>query len=252
MDISEKLMSMEAGKNAHWRFLGTSLLGIGVAMAFILFQTAAVYLIIMTQAVRLSEDQFQDFLENVIDNGVVISISTFVTAIVCSAIIFGIVKLKSGASIRNYLAFRFVSRKTFLTWMGVTLVFMVASDTFTYFLGRPIVPPSVAHAYDTADPVWLIWVALIVAAPFFEELFFRGFLYRGFAASVLRPEGAIALLAFLWAIIHLQYDIYGVVTIFFIGLILGVARWRTGSLLLPMAMHSLINAVAAIEAALLR
>ena len=106
-------------------------------------------------------------------------------------------------------------------------------------------------AYASADPLWVLWLALVVAAPIFEETFFRGFVFKGFAASPIGPGGAIAVTAALWAMMHTQYDAYGIATVFAIGVLLGVARWRTGSLWVPLAMHGVANVIATVEAALL-
>ncbi len=240
----------EGGISTHWKFLGTTFWGILVAGFFLLLQIITTFVLVTTQKNHLTERQFTAFMDSAGENGVLLSVATFVTTILCSASVVGIVKLKRGALLADYLAFRLTSFKTLATWLGVTAVFIVASDGLTLLLGRPIVPPVVAAAYETTYPVWLIWVALVVCAPFFEELFFRGFLYKGYAASPLRAVGAIGLIAFLWAIIHVQYDVYGIATVFVIGIILGVARWRTHSLWVPMAMHGLMNLVAAVEAAL--
>ena len=87
-------------------------------------------------------------------------------------------------------------------------------------------------------------VALLVAAPVVEEVFFRGFLFKGLAASAVGAGGAILLTSLLWAGIHLQYDVYGKGLIFTVGLFLGVVRWRTGSVTLTVMLHGMINAVA--------
>jgi hypothetical protein len=51
----------------------------------------------------------------------------------------------------------------------------------------------------------------------------------------------------LWALMHIQYDAYGIATIFCLGVLLGFARARTGSLLVPLALHSVANLVATLE-----
>lgn len=56
--------------------------------------------------------------------------------------------------------------------------------------------------------------------------------------------------AALWAAIHVQYDLYGMATIFVFGLLLGAARLSTASLLVPLGMHALANLFATIEAAM--
>ena len=40
---------------------------------------------------------------------------------------------------------------------------------------------------------------------------------------------------------HVQYDWFGIVQVFFIGLRLAIARWRSGSTLLTILMHVLIH-----------
>jgi membrane protease YdiL (CAAX protease family) len=84
-------------------------------------------------------------------------------------------------------------------------------------------------------------------APIFEEIFFRGFLFQGIRYSRLGPIGAIGMTSFFWAIIHLQYDVYGITTLFALGLLFGIARLKTGSIHLLMVMHSVTSLVATIE-----
>ncbi len=93
----------------------------------------------------------------------------------------------------------------------------------------------------------LLWIALIVAAPVFEEIFFRGFLFRGFLGSRLGSFGTIVVTSLLWTVIHIQYDLYDMASIFVIGLLLGLSRFRSRSLYVPIAMHAVNNLVAAIE-----
>lgn len=91
----------------------------------------------------------------------------------------------------------------------------------------------------------------MVAAPLFEEAFFRGFLFSGLARSKLGPTGTIIVTAALWAVIHFQYGAYEVAQIFVLGLLLGVARHRTNSLIVPFVIHAAINLAANIQVAYL-
>jgi CAAX protease family protein len=91
---------------------------------------------------------------------------------------------------------------------------------------------------------------LIIAAPLFEEAFFRGFLLKGLESSFMGPIGAVVVTAGLWALIHVQYDAFGMATIFCLGLLLGTARVFTGSLLVPLGLHAFTNLGATIEAAI--
>jgi membrane protease YdiL (CAAX protease family) len=53
-----------------------------------------------------------------------------------------------------------------------------------------------------------------------------------------------------WAIIHLQYDTYGVATVFALGLLFGFARLKSESVYVPIVMHALASLVAMIETAI--
>jgi uncharacterized protein len=89
--------------------------------------------------------------------------------------------------------------------------------------------------------LFLFLVTGCLGAPIFEELAVRGFLFRGWSESFLRPAGAIVLGSALWAACHFQYDWFGVFEVFVIGLVLGFFRYRSGSTMLAIVVHSANN-----------
>jgi membrane protease YdiL (CAAX protease family) len=93
-------------------------------------------------------------------------------------------------------------------------------------------------------------VALIVAAPLMEELLFRGFFFPGYARS-LGPWGAIIVTAAGWAVMHVQYETFYIVQIFVLGCAFGWLRWRSGSTLLTVILHAIVNALALAQVAFL-
>ncbi len=149
----------------------------------------------------------------------------------------------------EYLAVRRPSRNDLALGIGTLAVFIPVSDSLMYLSGRPIVPEFMVDAWQTAGFLPLLILALVVAAPVGEELFFRGFLFRGWAESRLGPAGAIVLTSVLWAVIHLQYDWFQISHIIAGGLLLGWLRYRSDSTLLTILLHGLMNLVATIEAA---
>lgn len=77
--------------------------------------------------------------------------------------------------------------------------------------------------------------------PIAEELVFRGLLYDRITRSKLDPRLGIAILAAAWAVMHVSYT-GGVITLLFAaGILLGLARRQTGSVITPIAMHILWN-----------
>ena len=231
---------------AHWGPSATVAWGFVVGAAFFALQIGTVLALAPLTA---AEDEVARFLESASADGTLFSIATFVTTAVCCPLIAGIAKLKEGSRLTDYLALQRVDRRTALRWLGALALVLLLSDLLTMALGRPVVPQVMKTLYETAKPAWLFFAALIVAAPLFEEVFFRGFLFKGLQASWLGSIGTIVVTAAIWAVIHLQYDAYGIATVFVVGLLLGAARAASGSLLLPIGMHSAANLVASIETA---
>jgi membrane protease YdiL (CAAX protease family) len=216
---------------------------------FLSLQAMTVLWVLVSRNEHLSESDFIALYASTAENGYVVALATVVTAITCCALIVGVVKLKKHSVLADYLALRSVPARTWLQWFALLAGLIVAADVITVLIGRPIVPDFMSEVYTTAQPVWMLWLALLVAAPLFEETFFRGFLFKGFETSFLGTTGTVLTTAGLWALLHVQYDAYGVALVFALGLLLGVARARTGSLWLPLALHSAANLVATIETA---
>ena len=51
-----------------------------------------------------------------------------------------------------------------------------------------------------------------------------------------------------WAAMHVQYDLYGIATIYLMGLYLGVVRYLSGSTSLTILLHGIANTIATAEA----
>ena len=101
--------------------------------------------------------------------------------------------------------------------------------------------------YETAQYLPLLWVAIVVAAPLIEELFFRGFLFEGLRESWMGPVGAVLVTSIIWASIHVQYEVFQMVMIGLLGVLLGVAKLKTRSLYITLAIHSILNLTAMVQ-----
>lgn len=182
------------------------------------------------------------------NSGLALAFGTCLAAPVSFGLSCEFARLRSGMSWQEYLAFRPVSAKALGLWTLILLVFLVLSDWLSIALGQPIVPEFMHEAYRSAGFKPLLWLALVVGAPIMEEPLFRGFLFKGIAHSKLGVPGAMILSAVLWASLHVQYDFYGMASIFVLGLVLGWARWKTGSLYTTLVLHALTNLGAMLEA----
>ncbi len=245
MDIA---MSNEGKGFQKWGLVGTLLWGLLIALVFIVVQLVVMVIYIGLNYRDVTAAEFQKLMTALMYNGTVISICTFASLLVCGCMILIIVKIKKGSNLKHYLGLKRVDFTALKIWFPILVAFLVSSDALTIFLGRPIVPEYMSTVCSSAESLWLLYIAIIVAAPIFEELFFRGFLFSGLKSSIIGPVGAILVSSLLWAAIHLQYDMYGLATIFIMGIGLGIARLKSGSILLTIGLHSFSNLVATIEA----
>ena len=155
--------------------------------------------------------------------------------------------VRKGISVAAYLGLALPRAREALRWSLILIGLVAASDLLSLALGRPVVPEAMISMYQTAGSVPIFLLGLVVAAPLAEEFLFRGFLFAGLRESRLGPTGAIALTALAWGSLHVQYDLYGMAIVAATGILLGLIRWRTGSLWLCALLHALINAVATVE-----
>ncbi|MDE2378291.1 CPBP family intramembrane glutamic endopeptidase [Bradyrhizobium sp.] len=150
----------------------------------------------------------------------------------------------------DYLALRWTSWKNVLiAALGLTAM-VGAWDLMSRATGREITPGFMVDVFKTAQAegvVWLLVLAFCVAAPVSEEIFARGFLYRGWSQTRLGAPGAIVLSSLAWTSLHLQYDWYFFGEVFCIGLWLGYMRYRSGSTWLTIVIHGLNNSAAVLQ-----
>jgi membrane protease YdiL (CAAX protease family) len=188
-------------------------------------------------------------LEELATSGNVLAFGTLASTPAVVGLVVFLVRVRR-YSIRDYLDLSWPPvRKVVVSLASLALV-IAASDVTSHLLGRPLVPPVMVNIYKTA---WLpaILLTLVVLAPLGEETLFRGFLYKGIVGSRAGPVGAIIVSSVGWALLHAQYDWYGIVSVTLIGFYLGVVRYWTGSILVTMFLHAISNMVATLEIVIL-
>jgi membrane protease YdiL (CAAX protease family) len=233
-------------KAAQWGFWATVLWGIVIFALYAAVQIGTTLAIADWSPANPADRSFGELIDSGLNKGYSLSLATLLTAIVCCGAIVVIVRLRENAIVPEYLGLTPVAPMTLLKWIGLFVVVSLAADFGLMWLDDPTGRDFMSDIYKNAKPAWLLWPALIVAGPLFEELFVRGFLLPGFAASFMRPVGAVIVTSALWAAIHLQYDAFGIAVVFCIGLLLGAARIRTGSLIVPLTLHALQNLMATV------
>jgi uncharacterized protein len=225
-----------------WGLWATFGISLGVGAAFMLVQVLVTVGYIAFEGISGIAPTLPD-LEG---DGLLLSLSLLSAAPVCIGLTLLAVRARR-SRLRVYLAWRTVPWRVLARWTAVAVALMAGADLVTSLAGRDPVPDFMLEAYQTAGVLPLFWFAVVVVAPLFEELFFRGFLFAGVHASRLGAPGAVVLTALAWAAVHTQYDPFEITVVFIDGLLLGLVRLRTGSTMLTFVLHALWNLVATVE-----
>jgi membrane protease YdiL (CAAX protease family) len=246
LEIAVRSMDMAAPARGRWPFLQT--LGWGVIIVIVsaviqglIFGAIAIVDLYGRNALTdLSPQYLAQTMLFQAGRGDVVFAAIIVSNLVCVAAILLIVLLK-GHTLKAYLSLHTIRASTLLAWMLILAGFVILAEGTAAFFGVDFGGDTMTNLYKAMDSLWLFWVAAVLAAPLFEEVMFRGFLFRGFQASILGTGGTVVLTALLWAALHIQYNLYGMGFIAATGILFGIARAWTGSLIVPMALHAALN-----------
>jgi len=150
-------------------------------------------------------------------------------------------------SLRDYFALNAVRWRDILLGLAALLAMIVMSEIAERLLGIDAGSKATATAYaqaKLAGALPMLLFGVLIVAPITEELMFRGFLHRGWRTSRLGVVGTIVLASALWAVLHQQYNAYGVFCVFVLGLVLGWIRQRSESTTPAIILHAINNLAA--------
>lgn len=256
---TQPALTSEAEPATHsWGAWATIGLGLAIGLLFLGAQTVV---LIGFLAVKLASGRIPDLLGYVQDlasNGLVVSLATIASAIAGMALIILFVRIHGNQSVADYIGFKRIPFKAILMVIAVfILMFAVITGLETLYNALSGTSSSdsvntsfMTDTYKTAGWLPLLWVAVVVFAPVFEEAFFRGFLFAGLVRSRIGAAGTILFTSLVWASLHLQYNVVGMATIVILGVVLGVVRLKTRSLWSTVLLHALWNFVALLGTAI--
>ena len=230
--------------------LGTLLLIIGMVVFFFISQLIGIYIagkLVLPTAKSATVGDIFFFGSN---DGTVVSISIMIGCVLLVAISALVIRVRGG-NLKQYLALRPFSLAVGMGMIGLLLIFMIGSQALTYVLDKSPLA-FVDPLYQSVSSVWLLIFAMVIVAPIYEELIFRGILWSAIAEQFTSPpdteyRGAIVaslVTSLIFAVIHLQYGIYEISTIVVLALLFCYARIKSGSLILPILLHIINNGAA--------
>jgi membrane protease YdiL (CAAX protease family) len=225
-----------------WKFWGTVFWGLIVFAAMFVGQMAVVAWFVLTGEAPLN----MAGAIRVVSSGLTISLSVITGLPAVLAALWIAIRI-TRTPFADYLALRGTSWINFLIGVVALAVLVMGWDAVSRATGREVSPGFMGEVLQSAradGALWLLVIAFCVAAPVSEELFARGFLYRGWSESTLGPVGAILLSSMVWTVLHLQYDWFFLGEVFSIGLLLGYLRYRFHSTWLTIFVHGINNLAA--------
>lgn len=131
---------------------------------------------------------------------------------------------------------------TYIFYIALTII--ISTYLYVEQVDLPGYHPQDSHlplfGTDMAGMITAI-IFIVIIAPIFEEIFFRGFVYRVLKKTWSLWFGSIVSAA-LFALFHFEFQSF--IPIFILGILLNYNYERTGSLWTSIAFHMLNNGVA--------
>jgi membrane protease YdiL (CAAX protease family) len=221
----------------RWSTLGLSLVA--------LFGGQGVALAILVWWYGLSLTHWPDLMVD----GVLVTLSVYIATIVQTALLAFMTR-RRGVSTAVYLGLTLPRKRDVVLGIAAITIVGAATDGLSKILGLDAITQFQSDIYRSASAAgWLPWLLLgiVVVGPIGEETLFRGFLFRGWHRSPGDARVAIIVTALLWAMSHVQYNLYLIAQVFLYGLVLGWFRWKSGSTILTMLLHGLVNFLGMLE-----
>ena len=150
--------------------------------------------------------------------------------------------------IAERLRIRFVSSDVIISTIYLSFGIIILSDELDriiqIFLPAPeyILDLNGLLQPESIMGFFLLFIAVVIIAPLGEELLFRGFLQQILEKHWKDVTKAVLVTALFFAMIHMNP--YWFVQIYILGILLGFLAWKTKSVLPPLILHGINNAMA--------
>jgi CAAX protease family protein len=160
------------------------------------------------------------------------------------AILSAIVRI-SGVPYREYLGLTLPRARHALMGVACIISLLIIVHGWMFLLKGSISPLVIDmyRAAQNAGTLPLLWIAIVIAAPTVEEITFRGFVFAGWSQTRLGVGGAIVASSLVWTLTHGLVGWAYIFGIFCLGLIFGWLRWHSGSTILIIVLHAMVNFV---------
>ncbi|MEO8590757.1 MAG: CPBP family intramembrane glutamic endopeptidase [Flavobacteriales bacterium] len=187
----------------------------------------------------LDDPVFKARMTELAFNGDIVASEALWSGGICTALILLTVWLWKRGHMRNFLGLRMASLKQFLIWGGIFLLLAIAIEALSA-LSPSFSTDFMEKILGSTTSLTLLFIGVGLLGPLFEEFLLRGLLY-GSIRHIADEHVSVALTAGVFTLMHQQYEPAVILLILPMGIVLGYARARTGSIWVPVVLHMLNN-----------
>ena len=181
-----------------------------------------------------------------VPNDEAINILRVIAGIICFYTLLVITVFGRFANVMNLKTWgiKAISGWCIAEWLLLFLVMAVIGSWLQHAFHVPLL--NLWHRFNLYNHhvIWFAFFWIVCIAPILEELLFRGVLFGALSESSLGPQLTLLITSYLWATPMLTTNLYAAIYTFVVGLFLGLARLRSGSVLLPIILHLIYGCVA--------
>lgn len=189
----------------------------------------------------LKDAAFRVRMDEMLYNGDLVAKQALWSGLIGSMLIIGTVVLWKGHHAIDFLGLRLPSFKRLLPWLGIFVLLALLIELISS-LSPTFRTDFMVNVLASTSNITLLLIGVGIMAPMFEELLLRGLLFG--SVRYMRDEHVtVAITAGVFALMHLQYNWAIMLLIVPMGVVLGYARSRSGSIWVPVLLHVLNNSI---------
>jgi len=192
----------------------------------------------------LDDERMTTRMNELVFNGDLVAQEALWSGAVCIVLIVGVVRWWKRKQTAFFLGLKPPPWKQLVLWLGVFFLLGVFIEGLAQWVPAFRTDFMAKVIASTTNLFWL-YLGVGVIAPVFEEFLLRGLLF-GSIRHMFDEHATVALTAGVFTLMHMQYDPAVMLLILPMGIVLGYARSRSGSIWVPIVLHMLNNLVSVV------
>lgn len=189
----------------------------------------------------LTDESFRLRMNDLLYNGDLVARQAVWSGLVGSLFILVSVWLWKRREAAGFLGLRSVHIKRYLPWTGLFILMVLLMEGLGN-LSPAFRTDFMANILGSSTNLPMLLLGVGIMGPVFEELLLRGLLL-GSIRNIADEHASIFITAGIFTAMHLQYSWSVMLLIMPMGILLGYARTRSGSILVPVLLHVVNNSL---------